>query len=235
MSDPVSIGTAVVAYIEPHPGAARDFNRWYERDHFYAAAMAGPGMYAGGRWVATRACKEVRPDTRLFGDPARGSYLATYWVLPGAQGAWDEWVASTYAKMPPERLFAARDHVHTAVYRSHWESRTEDAPPAATALDHGFAGLIALASIAPPDWLTDWARSVLSNDMHLLLAFTSSRTIMTTTDPIDHVLVLGFCRADPLQVWRDRIAPGLDRVPGLGFASPFLRTIPGTDAYVDEL
>jgi hypothetical protein len=235
VSDAVAIGTAVVAYIEPHAGAARAFNRWYERDHFYAAAMAGPGMYAGARWVATRECKEARPDNDLFGDPARGSYLATYWLLPGAQPAWDAWVADAYARMPPERLFAARDHVHTAVYRYHWEARTEDAPPPATALDHGFAGLIAIASIAPADWLADWSRKHLSNQMHLLLAFTSVRTIMTTTDAVDHVLLLGFCRGDPLQVWRDQVAPGLSTVPGLGFASPFLRTIPGTDTYVDDL
>jgi hypothetical protein len=235
VTDPVAIGTAVVAYIEPHTGAAREFNRWYERDHFYAAAMAGPGMYAGARWVATRECKEVRPANDLFGDPARGSYLATYWLLPGTQAGWDEWVAETYAAMPPARLFAARDHVHTAVYRYHSETRTEDAPPPATALDHGFAGLIVVASIAPADWLAEWSRSTLSNEMHLMLAFTSARTIMTTAEPVDHVLLLAFCRADPLRVWRDRVAPGLDRVPGLGFASPFLRTIPGTDTYSDRL
>jgi hypothetical protein len=235
VTDPVTIGTAVVAYIEPHAGAARDFNRWYDRDHFYAAAMAGPGMYAGARWVATRDCKAVRPANDLFGDPARGSYLATYWVLPGMQATWDEWVGAEYARMPPARLFGARDHIHTSVYRYHWEARTEDAPPPATALDHGFAGVIVIASVAPVGWLADWARCTLSNDMHLLLAFTSARTIMTTTDAIDHVLLLGFCRADPLRVWRDRIAPGLNTIPGLGFGSPFLRAIPGTDAYVDEL
>ena len=92
------------------------FNAWYERDHFYAAAMAGPGMYAGARWVATRACKDVRLPGRLFGDPARGSYLATYWLLPGTQAEWDDWAARAYAATPPERLFAGREHLHTAVY-----------------------------------------------------------------------------------------------------------------------
>jgi hypothetical protein len=235
VTDPVGIGTAVVAYIEPHAGAARDFNRWYERDHFYAAAMAGPGMYAGARWVATRECKAVRPDKHLFGDPTRGSYLATYWVLPGMQTAWDEWVADQYAKLPPERLFGAREHMHTGVYRYHWEARTEDAPPPATALDHGFAGVIVVASIAPVGWLAEWARCTLANDMHLVLAFTSARTIMTTSEPIDHVIAFGFCRVDPLRVWRERVAPSLHTIPGLGFASPFLRTIPGTDVYTDQV
>ncbi len=235
MSDPVTIGSAVVAYIEPHAGAARAFNRWYERDHFYAAAMAGPGMFAGARWVATRDCKAARPENALFGDPARGSFLATYWLLPGMQPAWDEWAAAEYAKTPADRLFAARDHIHTAMYRFRWDARTEDAPPPATALDHGFAGVIAIASVAPADWLADWAHKHLSNEMHLLVALSSARTIMTTTDAVDHVLLLGFCRADPLRVWRDQVAPALPEVPGLGFASPFLRTVPGTDAYVDDL
>ena len=60
VTDPVTIGSAVVAYIEPAPGEAAAFNAWYERDHFYAAAMAGPGMYAGARWVAN-ACVQGRP------------------------------------------------------------------------------------------------------------------------------------------------------------------------------
>jgi hypothetical protein len=235
VTEPVAVGTAVVAYIEPHEGQARAFNAWYERDHFYAAAMAGPGMYAGARWVATRACKAVRPSTTLFGDPARGSYLATYWVLPGAQEAWDEWARGVYASMPPERLFAGRDHVHTAVYRYLWEIRTEDAPPPATALDHGFDGVIAIASLAPGEWVKDWARSLLSNRMTLMLAMASKRTIMSDSEPDDHVLVLGFCRDDPLAVWRDSVAPALERAPGLGFASPFVRTVPGTDRYTDEL
>ena len=235
VSDPVTIGTAVVAYIEPHAGAARAFNRWYERDHFYAAAMAGPGMFAGARWVATRDCKAGRPENDALRRPRA-------WFLPrdvlGAAGhatAWDEWAAAEYAKTPADRLFAARDHIHTAMYRFRWDARTEDAPPPATALDHGFAGVIAIASVAPADWLADWSRKHLSNEMHLLVALASARTIMTTTDAVDHVLLLGFCRADPLRVWRDQVAPALPEVPGLGFASPFLRTVPGTDAYVDDL
>ena len=130
-------------------------------------------MFAGARWVATRDCKAAPPENALFGDPARGSFLATYWVLPGMQAAWDEWAAAEYAKTPADRLFAARDHIHTAMYRFRWDARTEDAPPPATALDHGFAGVIAIASVAPADWLADWSRKHLSNEMHLLVALAS--------------------------------------------------------------
>ncbi len=230
MSDPVTIGTAVVAYIEPHAGEARAFNAWYERDHFYAAAMAGPGMYAGARWVATRACKSVRPDRTLFGDPARGSYLATYWLLPGRQAEWDEWAAREYAATPPERLFAGRDHVHTAVYACTADARAAGAPAPATALDHGFAGLIAIATTGETSAFT----ALVGPDLPLALVFEGQRTILTTTDPDSHRLVLAFSAIDPLHAW-DRVARAVEADPLVGFASPFLRTIPGTDAYVDDL
>src|SRR5207253_1737577 len=68
----VGIGTAIIAYIEPHAGQAQEFNRWYERDHMYATTTSGPGAFSGARWVATRACKAVRPPAACwFGDPAR--------------------------------------------------------------------------------------------------------------------------------------------------------------------
>jgi len=45
------------------------------------------------------------------------------WVLPGKQAEWDEWVGREMATIAAEgRLFAGRDHVHTAVYRCTWQS-----------------------------------------------------------------------------------------------------------------
>jgi len=147
----VGIGTAIVAYIEPHEGQARAFNRWYERDHMYAATTAGPGAFSGARWVATRPCKAVRPaDATWFGDPARGSYLTTVWLLEDSQDEWDAWVLRQMTKLQADadRLFAGRDHLHTAVYRFTGEARTGDGVSAATALDHPCGGLIAIA--VPP-------------------------------------------------------------------------------------
>jgi hypothetical protein len=231
VTDAVTIGTAVIAYIEPAEGEAAAFNAWYERDHFYAAAMAGPGMYAGARWVATRACKNARTAGSLFGDPARGSYLATYWLLRGTQAEWDEWATRAYAATPPERLFAGREHLHTAVYECDWDVRTEGAPPPATALDHGFAGLVAIATTGDArEWVDDLVRP----DLPLAVGFEPRRVIMSAANPGAHTLVLGFCAGDPLGVW-PRVAHILTDRTDIGFASPFLRTIPGTDTYVDEL
>jgi hypothetical protein len=57
-------------------------------------------------------------------------------------------------------------------------------------------------------------------------------------DPVSearrHALVLAFVDGDVLRVWRDRVEPAFSRVH-VRFASPFLRTIPGTDTYVDDL
>ena len=221
----VEIGTAIVSYIEPHPGCAVAFNRWYERDHFPATVKAGPGVFATARFVATRACKDARPQSgRLLGDPARGSYLAVAWLLAGKQDEWDEWVGREMQTLTAQgRLFAGRDHIHTAVYRYVSQSGAIDA---IVALDR-----------APP------ARS--SSPTRRAPAFPISgppasrpsvvlrleRTIISEAQPPPHDLVFGFGAVDPVAAF-GRIAGDADRC---GFASPFLATIPGTDTYADDL
>ena len=236
MSD-VLIGTAIVAYIEPHAGQAREFNRWYERDHFYAATTAGPGAFAGARWVATRACKAVRPPgATWFGDPARGSFLTTVWLLDGAQLDWDEWVARQMERLrAQDRMFPWRDHIHTAVYRYCCEVRADDAPAAAVALDHGFAGVIAMAVAPGAASAEACAREIVGPQLPVVVGLAPERVILSQAEPPPHALVLGFTPGDPLEAWHACIEPALARLPAVGFASPFLRTIPGTDAYVDDL
>jgi hypothetical protein len=233
----VGIGTAVVAFIEPHEGQAREFNRWYERDHFYAATTGGPGAFAGARWVANRACKAVRPENATwFGDPARGSYLTTVWLLDAKLDEWEQWVTTEMEGLRAnDRMFAGRDHIHTAVYRYCCEVRAEDAPSAAVALDHGFAGVIAI--VVPPgaDSAEACAREIAGPEVPTIVGLTPELVLLSQADPPDHALVLGFTPDDPLTAWRSRIQPALAKLPAVGFASPFLRTIPGTDAYVDDL
>jgi hypothetical protein len=217
----VAIGTAIVSYIEPHPGHAVEFNRWYERDHFPATVKAGPGVFAGGRFVATRECKELRPPAgRLLGDPGRGSYLGLAWVLPEKQAEWDAWVAREMETIAREdRLFAHRDHVHTAVYRAEGDAA---APGAVVALDRGHAGLIAVAD--------DKRLAVPSGPVDALVILRLERTILSEADPPPHEFALAFC-ADPLGVFSGMRA----ELDGAGFASPFLATIPGTDTYAADL
>ncbi len=41
-STPIDLGAALFSLHDPHPGHERDFNRYYERDHMYAAALLAP-------------------------------------------------------------------------------------------------------------------------------------------------------------------------------------------------
>jgi hypothetical protein len=215
----VEIGTAIVSYIEPHPGRAVAFNRWYERDHFPATVKAGPGVFAAARFVATSACKQLRPDGRLFGDPSRGSYLAVAWVLPGKQAEWDEWVGREMETIAAQgRLFPGRDHVHTAVYRAVSQS---DPIESIVALDRGMAGAIVVAD----------EHEVPALPVPVWVGLTLERTIVSQADPPAHQLLVGFCAGDPVAAFR-ALAPG---VAGCGFASPFVATVPGTDIYAQDL
>jgi hypothetical protein len=220
----VEIGTAIVSYIEPHAGQAVAFNRWYELDHFPATVKAGPGVFAAARFVATHDCKARRPPGRLLGDPARGSYLGVAWVLPGKQAEWDEWVGKEMETIAAQdRLFAGRDHVHTAVYRCEWQS---DAVGALVALDRGFPGLIAAAA-APDAPSLDLPVDDVPVQVRLRLA----RTVVSAADPPPHELVLALCSGDPIATFSAHSS----QFAGCGFASPFLATVPGTDTYADRL
>ena len=233
----VGIGTAIVAYIEPHAGQALEFNRWYERDHFYAATTAGPGAFSGARWVATRACKAVRPPgATWFGDAARGSFLTTVWLLDGKQAEWDAWVAKEMEELraQPGRMFPGRDHVHTAVYRYFGEGSTDDTVSAAVALDRGYAGVVAIA-VPDDEDAKELVGAILGPDIPVSVGLAQERVILSQAEPPPHAIVLGFTPGDPLDAWRSRVEPALARFPSVGFASPFLRTIPGTDAYVDDI
>jgi hypothetical protein len=232
----VQVGTAVIAYIEPHEGQSQAFNRWYERDHMYAAATAGPGAFAGARWVATRECKAMRPPSATwFGDPARGSYMTTVWLLDDTQDEWDGWVARQMEQLrvDPDRMFAGRDHIFTAVYRFDCEVRGPDGVSSATALDHPFAGLVAMA--LPAGSAGGVAHSLIGPELPTAAVFTPERVILAEAQPPPFDLVLGFTAGDPIAAWRTRIAPVLSGLTEVGFAGPFVRTIPGTDAFTDDL
>ena len=68
-----AVGTMLLTLVDPHRGHEVAYNRWYERDHFYAGCMIGAGWFAGKRWVATRDLKDLRAGRRAAptGVPAR--------------------------------------------------------------------------------------------------------------------------------------------------------------------
>ena len=52
-----------VTLVEPHRGHEVAYNRWYERDHFYAGCLIGAYKFAGARFVATAASRRSATPT----------------------------------------------------------------------------------------------------------------------------------------------------------------------------
>ena len=238
MTEGVGVGTAIVSYIEPHAGAEREFNRWYERDHFPAAVLAGPGAYSGARFVATRRCKDARVQGSLFGDPAVGSYLSIAWLLPGAQAAWDAWIPGQM-----ETLVADGPHVRRARPSAHRRvriplggrggRRTARVVGARTR----FPGVVAIAVTNDDDATTEaWAGQLVGQELPMVVGLRRERLLVSVLgEPEPHSLVLAFVDGDVIDVWRRRVQPALVARTDVGFAGPFLATVPGTDTYTDEL
>ena len=80
-----------------------------------------------------------------------------------------------------------------------------------------------------------FASELLADDIPLAVGLERERVILAAAEPPDHTVVLAFCNGDVIEAWKTRVAPAFDRGSDVLFASPFLRTVPGTDRYVDEL
>ena len=149
MAAPIELGTLLFTAVEPHRGHEVDYNRWHGYDHFYAGCMVGTHQFAGRRFVVTGRLKDLRSpaDSPLCPDPSAASYLAIYGVLKGFHDEWGRWAVDRVKELHAEgRMFAHRDHTHTAVYE-HRSSIRRD--PRGTsielALDRDFEG-----SSSPP-------------------------------------------------------------------------------------
>ena len=259
---PVRVGSMLYTLVDPEKGHEVAYNRWYERDHYYGGCMTGPWCFAGSRWVATRALKDLRFPTKgnSVNDPAdRGSYLAVYWVEEGHHDDHFAWGADQVVKLyMAGRGFQERHHAHTVLYL-HLSNRYRDADPVPVdvALDHGYAGLVSVV-VEPsgevggldawvdaeglPGLFTDgpvaacaqW-KAVPRDDM------TNNAPMDLGSPPIgpDATMQLFFVEDDPAACWNRFVgyaarleASGLGRVTS---AAPFLRTVVGTDRYTDEL
>ena len=248
----IRLGSALFTLVEPHPGHEVAYNRWYERDHFYAGCLVGPWLFAGRRWVATRDLKDLRfgeePD--VFGDLRRGSYLALYWVIEGKHDEHFDWALDQVRWLHANgRMFEHRDHVHTLLYGYDWSSdpAARGVPPE-LALDHPFAGLTVTMveraeGLGSDDVRSWWAGA---GGSALSLAFTpiplppGAPVTQPGLDRLERrTLLLGFTPDTPSAGWRDhRAACGSATSSGIGrvvWSAPFVPTVPGTDAYTAEL
>jgi len=151
----IKLGTILFTLVEPHRGHELEYNRWYERDHFYAGCMIGAHTFAGRRFVATRELKQLRRPAGpnpITTDPTVGSYLALYWILDGHHGEWNRWAVDQVNWLHANgRMFSERDHIHTLLYRYRWGvQRDPDGVSAELALDHHYPGLAVVVGERSP-------------------------------------------------------------------------------------
>ena len=255
----IKLGTILFTMVEPTKGPEVEYNRWYERDHFYAGCMIGADTFAGQRWVATRPLKDLRYPVEpnpITADPQAGSYLGLYWVLAGRHDEWNRWSVDQVQWLHANgRMFAERDHIHTALYNFEWGVRRDaDGPSPELALDHRYAGLAAVV-VEGEDRpaLEEWYRNAYlpgalkGSEIGQVLAFTPRPLLDDAPGDVPRaaggdqtLLLLWFLDAEPARLWPELLAPHGKQVEQSGrgrvvWASPFIPTIPGTDIYTDQL
>lgn len=246
---PIRLGSLLFSLVEPHKGHEVAYNRWYERDHFYAGCLIGQYTIAGNRFVATRDCKALRFGSGRF-DLALGSYLALYWILKGHHSAWNDWAVRQVNQLHEQgRMFTARDHVHTSFYRFDAEFHDDGSTmPIELALDRHYGGAVAmiidLASGKDP---TDLAAFLRDRGCPGNVSLCASPLPLDPDSPKDvpsdndnRVLYLAFSVEDPRTVWEDHYRSLGRAIEEAGhgtiaLASPFIPTVFGTDRYTDEL
>lgn len=252
------LGSAIISLVEPHVGREREYNRWYEDDHVIVSAMACPWVFAGKRWVATRALRELRFASAAVeaGALGAGCYLAAYWILEGRYEEFLTWARSLVSNrlMPTGRMSPARTHVFTndqqyvaAAYRD------AGGPRDVHALSYPFNGLVMETLDAyRPEARADLVRWLTDEHVPALIKNSASSMclIFQTTFPPKprpsiswydrRVTLLWFFEGSPIAGWPHIFAneeAAIDRV-NLGrvtMVAPFVPVLPGTDRYVDEL
>ncbi len=256
----IRIGSTLLTLVDPHHGHEVAYNRWYERDHFYAGCLIGAGWFAGKRWVATKPLKDLRgpADSAFLPDISAGSYLATYWVLKGEEADAIAWGTRQVNWLHANgRMFEQRDHVHTLIYANRFAvNRDVDGVPAELALDHPWGGLVVVMvdrneDVSPKDataWLRDeflpdamagtpWALTVGITPVPL----PKEAPVFQPANPGEdrRTALMCFVEGDPRDCWdvfanlQASVAAG--GIASLSYVAPFIPAITGTDAYTDQL
>ncbi|MCP1470310.1 hypothetical protein J3E64_001998 [Sphingobium sp. OAS761] len=246
---PIRLGSLLFTMVEPRPGHAVAYNRWYERDHFYSGCMIGEYTVSGGRYVATKAEKAKRFGSGSM-DLSKGSYLALYWILDEHHQDWDAWaVKQVNVLHSTGRMFKERDHIHTSFYNYDAEYNAPGSSmPIELALDRAYGGLAAfIIDLNPGKTGDDLVAFLKARDLPGDVALSGSPLPLDPTSPKDvpveekdRAVLVSFSIEDPKSVWEEKYVPLAKAIEDAGIgliaiASPFIPTIPGTDSYTDQL
>ena len=259
---PIELGTLLFTMVEPHKGHEVEYNRWYERDHFYGGVLVGAYSFAGDRFVATRDLKALRYplDSPMTPDTATGSYLAIYWVLKGHHDDWNRWSVDTVKNLHATgRMFAERTHIHTQLYDNQWSmTRTDTTTNIELALDRGYPGIIVnvgelnegvthaqmgewmRTQWAPTAFASSWGPDVFNYTTLLPLLPDAPPDVPRVPKADQRFLQIHFVDHAPDAEWANgygRFGADLES-SGLAkhlWTAPFKNTVFGTDTFTDQL
>lgn len=235
----VGLGGALISLVEPHDGHERDFNRWYEDDHFYAGAMYMPWLFAGRRYVATRELRELRTplESALIDPVTAGCYLHLFWIAPGHVDDLARWAQATneYLRETDGRIHTERSHVftHFSDYRDGYQAATTSIRDYQL-LDADYPGLmmqviepaVGRDSTEVSSWICTeylpWLHSSAPEVVAHSVRFTprpppdgkrsAGNQAATSRRPINLVVLLHFLTTDPSAVWSDHLAKAADHL-----------------------
>jgi hypothetical protein len=259
MTTHIELGHALLTMIEPARNDVAEYNSWYERDHFLSGVLTGPAAFAGRRYVATRKLKDLRfPAESPIARPAdQGSFTTLYWIedaLLADHLSWGYPEAARLAglgRMNPNRTHVSSDYFDLV----NVSSRPSNRVPPELALHHPYPGLVVVwtgraaaasagASRALGDALVHGESEIGQVVSFAPTALPPSYPPMPGVAPLmesdKHVHVhCAFIDGDVAASWpalRSRIDAAVRSADvELLLAAPFIPTIPGTDAFLDEL
>jgi hypothetical protein len=258
---PIQLGTFLFTMVEPHRGHEVEYNRWYERDHFYGGCMELAWNFAGDRFVATKPLQDLRypAETPMTPDKNTAPYLAIYWVSKGHHDEWnDQSVVRVNELHRDGRMFAERTHIHTALYDFTWSwQATENGTNPELALDRDYAGLVVnVGELAEGKTFADveaftsgWADKakggagnpdLIIQGTMLPLLDDAPPDVPRTPNADRRFLQLHFLDHKPDEQWSDGYAEFGDALAASGvgthlWTAPFIQTVFGTDTYTDQL
>ncbi len=265
----LGISGGLITMVEPDLGHEREYNRWYEDDHFFAGAVVGPGVLGGRRWVATRDLQLLRfpYNSPLIQPVTAGAYISTY--LHAADRfddvlAWSKPAMVDNLALKPGRAFEYRTHIYTAMQLHEFTVVRSDLPNirAEHVFLHPMEGMVfEIVDIADgarrDEVLAALRDSVIPGELEgSPIAIVIASRSHPRRDPNSNegntiprapakpygdgvaLQILWFLQEDPRRWW-SHFRSHTDKFAAVGgriaFAAPFVPTIVGTDAYVEEL
>jgi hypothetical protein len=231
----LELGHALITMIEPDRETIAEYHRWYERDHFLSGVLAGPGAFAGQRFVATRDLKALRrPADSPVAQPVEdGSFITVYWIERDKLADHTDWGFPEAARLASlGRMDARRHHVSTSYYDLVGVvARDDDPVPAELALHHPYAGVVVVWSdVDLADRLVGGAVAQVVTFRPAVLPDPLPRMPGAVMRDPDRPVLVHVCFVDDVTGgW-----PTFDDVDAL-LVAPFRPTVPGTETYLDQL